>query len=171
MWTEGTLKSNGFNRFLLRWFRDAFRIPRIENRVPRVRENWAHRIREIGSPHVHTRFACWKLLIFSTCAKIFRLFETADVLHVENLLYLGLELKHFFYLALAICNLQSLETWNLRDRDETWNLRDRDSQKWVLRRVSRPRPSLEDHHWNLWKKKHCRLCLLLFNNNVGLKKL
>jgi len=41
------------------------------------------------------------------------------------------------------CNIQSLETWNLRDRDETWNLRDRDrdwdSQKWV----SRPRPSLE----------------------------
>ena len=26
-----------------------------------------------------------------------------------------------------LCNIQSLETWNLRDRDETWNLRDRDS--------------------------------------------
>jgi len=44
-----------------------------------------------------------------------------------------------------ICNIQSLDTWNLRDRDETWNVRDRDrdSQKWVSRLVSRPRPSLE----------------------------
>ena len=34
-----------------------------------------------------------------------------------------------------LCNIQSLETWNLRDRDETWNHRDqdRDSQKWVSR--------------------------------------
>jgi len=39
-----------------------------------------------------------------------------------------------------LCSIQSLETWNLRDRDDTWSLRerDRDSQKWV----SRPRPSL-----------------------------
>jgi len=46
-----------------------------------------------------------------------------------------------------LCNIQSLETWNLRDRDrdETWNLRarDPDSQKWVSGRVSRPRPSLQ----------------------------
>ena len=35
-----------------------------------------------------------------------------------------------------LCNIQSLETWNLRDRD-------RDTQKWVSRRASRPRPSLE----------------------------
>ena len=49
-----------------------------------------------------------------------------------------------------ICNIQSLDTWNLwdgdRDRDKTRNLRDRDSQKWVSRRVSRlsrQRPSLE----------------------------
>ena len=33
-----------------------------------------------------------------------------------------------------LCNIQSLETWNIRVRD---------SQKWV----SRPRPSLETHHW------------------------
>jgi len=33
-----------------------------------------------------------------------------------------------------LCNIQSLETWNLRDRD---------SQKWVSRQVSRSRPSLE----------------------------
>jgi len=38
-----------------------------------------------------------------------------------------------------LCNIRSLETWNLPDRDETWNLRDRDSQKWV----SRPRRILE----------------------------
>ena len=33
-----------------------------------------------------------------------------------------------------LCNIQSLETWNLRDRDETWNFRDRDrdSQKMGL---------------------------------------
>ena len=58
-----------------------------------------------------------------------------------------------------ICNIQSLDTWNLwngdrdrdktrnlRDRDKTRNLWDRDSQKWVSRRVSRlsrQRPSLE----------------------------
>jgi len=40
------------------------------------------------------------------------------------------------------CNIQSLETWNLRDRDETWNLRDRcpDSQKceiWLRLRVQK----------------------------------
>jgi len=35
-----------------------------------------------------------------------------------------------------LCNFQSLETWNL------WYW-DRDSQKWVSRRVWRPRPSLE----------------------------
>jgi len=40
-----------------------------------------------------------------------------------------------------LCNIQSLETCSLRDR--TLNLRDRDSQKCVLRRPSRPRPSLE----------------------------
>jgi len=36
-----------------------------------------------------------------------------------------------------LCNIQSLETWNLRDRD-------RNSQKWVSRLVSRPRPSLKE---------------------------
>ena len=44
------------------------------------------------------------------------------------------------------CNIQSLETWNLRDQDETWNLRDRDrdSQKWVSRpSLGVSRPSLE----------------------------
>ena len=57
-----------------------------------------------------------------------------------------------------LCNIQSLETWNLRDRDreETWNLRDRNSEKWVSRLVSRSRPSLETpsllrlHHRQSW---------------------
>ena len=49
-----------------------------------------------------------------------------------------------------LCNIQSLETWKLRDRDETWNLRDRESQKWVSRRVSRPRPCLASpHHYKV----------------------
>ena len=40
---------------------------------------------------------------------------------------------------LEVCSLRD------RDRDDTWNLWDRDqgSQKWVSRRVSTPRPSLE----------------------------
>jgi len=48
----------------LRCFRDQIRVPRIENRVPRIsenyhrapriRENRVSRIREIGSLHVHT---------------------------------------------------------------------------------------------------------------------
>ena len=38
-----------------------------------------------------------------------------------------------------LCDIQSLETCSLQDRDETWNLRDRDSQIWL----SRPRQSLE----------------------------
>jgi len=37
-----------------------------------------------------------------------------------------------------LCNIQSLETWNLPDRDQ-----DRDTQKRVSRRISRPRRSLE----------------------------
>ena len=60
-----------------------------------------------------------------------------------------------------LCNIRSLETWNLRDQDETWNLRDRDeiwnlrdrdrvSQKWVSRRASRPKPSLETPSPWLW---------------------
>jgi len=49
-----------------------------------------------------------------------------------------------------LCNIQSLETYSLRDQDETWNLRDRDLQKRVSRRVSRPRPSLETPSLELW---------------------
>jgi len=46
-----------------------------------------------------------------------------------------------------LCNIQSLETCSLRDRDETWNLRDRDSQKWS-RNESRERDQVSRlHHW------------------------
>ena len=57
-----------------------------------------------------------------------------------------------------LCNIQSLETWNLRDRDETWNLRDRD-ETWNLRDWDRDSSRDRDqasrlHQW------------LLPNNNV-----
>ena len=48
---------------------------------------------------------------------------------------------------LFLCNIQSLETCNLRDWDKTWNLRDRVSEKWVSRL----------HHWF---KYRCTLHLL-----------
>jgi len=40
----------------LRCFWDPIRVPRIENRVPRIRENRVSRIREIGSLGVHTGY-------------------------------------------------------------------------------------------------------------------
>jgi len=48
----------GKTRVFLRHFRDPIRVPRIENRVPRIRENYHRvpRIREIGSLQVHTRY-------------------------------------------------------------------------------------------------------------------
>ena len=55
----------------LRCCRDPIRIPRIENRVPRIRENyyrvpeirenWVPRIREIGSLQVHTGYLTFSL--------------------------------------------------------------------------------------------------------------
>jgi len=33
----------GYGRFFLRCFRDPIRVPRIENRIPRIRENY-HRV-------------------------------------------------------------------------------------------------------------------------------
>jgi len=44
-----------------------------------------------------------KKLMFGVCAELRVLFGTADVLHVENLLYLALELKYLFCLALSMC--------------------------------------------------------------------
>jgi len=45
-----------YNQVFLRRFRGPIRLPRIENRVPRIRENYHRvpRIREIGSLLVHT---------------------------------------------------------------------------------------------------------------------
>ena len=47
----------------LRRFRDPNRVPRISNRVPRIRENYHRfpRIREIGSLQIHTGFLTFSL--------------------------------------------------------------------------------------------------------------
>jgi len=45
----------------LRCFRDPIRVPRIENRVLRIRENRIPRIREIGSLQVHTGYLTFSL--------------------------------------------------------------------------------------------------------------
>jgi len=55
----------------LRCFRDPIRVPRIENRVhrisenyhrvPKIRENLVPRIREIGSLQVHTGYLTFSL--------------------------------------------------------------------------------------------------------------
>ena len=60
-----------YNQGFLRCFRDQIGVPRIENRVPRIsqnyhqvpriRENWVSRIREIGSLHVHTGYLTFSL--------------------------------------------------------------------------------------------------------------
>jgi len=60
-----------FTRFSLRRFRNPSRVPRISNRVPRIRENY-HRvpnirenrvpkIREIGSLQIHTGYLTFSL--------------------------------------------------------------------------------------------------------------
>jgi len=43
------------------FFRDPNRVSRIENRVPRIKENWVSRIREIGSLQVHTGYLTFSL--------------------------------------------------------------------------------------------------------------
>jgi len=45
----------------LRRFRDPIRVPRISNRVPKIRENRAPRIREIGSLQIQTGFLTFSL--------------------------------------------------------------------------------------------------------------
>jgi len=62
-----SIKLNSF----LRCFRDLIRVPRIENRVPRIRENYHQvprirenrvpRIREIGSLQIHTGYLTFSL--------------------------------------------------------------------------------------------------------------
>jgi len=54
------------NQVFLRRFRDPIRVPRISNqvlritknyhRVPKIRENWVPKIREIGSSQIQTGF-------------------------------------------------------------------------------------------------------------------
>jgi len=55
-----------FIRVSLRCFRDPIRVPRIENRVPRIKENRVPRIREIGSLQIHIGYLTLKknLLLF-----------------------------------------------------------------------------------------------------------
>ena len=60
------LKTIGFARVFLRRFRDPIRVPRLSNRIPRIRENYHRvpkirenripRIREIGSLQIQTEF-------------------------------------------------------------------------------------------------------------------
>jgi len=47
----------------LRYLRDPIRVPRIENHVPRISENYHRvpRIREIGSLQVHTGYLTFSL--------------------------------------------------------------------------------------------------------------
>jgi len=63
-------------RVFLRRFRDPIRVPRISNRVSRIRENYHQvpkirenrvpRIREIGSLQIHTGYLAFSLKILST---------------------------------------------------------------------------------------------------------
>jgi len=48
-----------------------------------------------------------------------------------------------------LCNIQSLKTRNLRDRDETWNIRDLDLQKWVSTRLETPSLEITTQLWNI----------------------
>jgi len=48
--------SEDWNCIISGCFRDRIRVPRIENRVPKIRENGVPRIREIGSLQVHTGY-------------------------------------------------------------------------------------------------------------------
>jgi len=57
--------------FFLMRFRDLIQVSRISNwvprigenyhRVPKIRENWVLRIREIGSLQIHTRYLTFSL--------------------------------------------------------------------------------------------------------------
>ena len=59
------------NQVFLRRFRDPIQVPRISNRVsripenyhrvPKIRENWVPRIREIGSLHMHIGYRTFSL--------------------------------------------------------------------------------------------------------------
>jgi len=58
----------------LRCFRDPFRVPRIENRVPKFRENY-HRVPRIRENRVHTGYLTFSLkktsyTIISKCRSV-----------------------------------------------------------------------------------------------------
>ena len=70
--TKGGVSNwTGKDRFFLRRFRDQIRVPRISNRVPRIRENYHRvpkirknpvpRIGEIGSLQIQTEFLTFSL--------------------------------------------------------------------------------------------------------------
>jgi len=46
---------------LLRSFRDPIRVPRISNRVPKIRKNRVPRVREIGFLQIQTGFLTFSL--------------------------------------------------------------------------------------------------------------
>jgi len=74
-------KTVNLTRFFLRRFMDPIRVPRISNRVPRIRENYHQvpkirenripRIRETGSLQIQTGFLTFSLknpvLVFLLC--------------------------------------------------------------------------------------------------------
>ena len=60
------------------------------------------------------------LSFFRTC---FRCFLRDNTTNKKSLNYRNFTISF-------LCNIPSLETCSLRDRDDTWNLRDRASQKW-----------------------------------------
>ena len=106
---------------------------------PRLRlETWSSRPRLETSNFVHfakffekilSSLLTWKFFKFLAFLRRVLVVFPANTTNKKSLNYRNLN-KTF------LCNIRSLETWNLRDRD-------RDSQKWVSRLVSRPRPSLE----------------------------
>jgi len=68
---EAQVSNIFISRVFLRRFRDPIRVPRISNRVPRIRENYHRvpkirengvpRIREIGPLQIHTGYLTFSL--------------------------------------------------------------------------------------------------------------
>ena len=144
IFTSGVVKTVTFKTETWLKFRDE---TETSSKTPRPRiETWSSRPRLEISKFVH--FSKKKNVvitsdlhflisgIFPTC---FGCFLPANTTNKKSLNYRNFE-KPF------LCNIQCLETWNLRDRyrDETWNLRDRDSKMDLETSLaSRPWPSLQ----------------------------
>jgi len=72
-----TIVSYKLNQVFLKRFRDPIRVPRISNRVPRIRENYHRvpkigenrvpRIREIGSLQIHTGYLTFSKKTWAKC--------------------------------------------------------------------------------------------------------